>query len=366
MTQSNNNGRIAVFDLDGCVSNDSWRLGLIPHGASKSEDFHAYHERCAEDDILPVGAQLVMDHYHNGDFIMFATARPGEFAEVTSQWIQRNFRMQPVEDFTILMRGKDDHRQSADLKREMVQFIKNFAKGSNRKVVIACDDRKDVVDMYAEEGFPAKIVNANGVIERQEPPAPVVQYPVGVNTAPEARLEGQMHIDGQPVSIAQLREAHLRLLASQNKQPVGLHSQDSASSAKPVFDPSKVLTRAQLLDTVGKPSPEELLKSKDAAAILERAAATYRERNAGYKDNAVMVGQIMEVLFPHGVTIRTANDHHVYHLFELMIVKLTRFVKSDLTHEDSIHDLSVYAAMVEALVSDHDIEVRDQYSDDCC
>ena len=39
-----------------------------------------------------------------------------------------------------------------------------------------------------------------------------------------------------------------------------------------------------------------------------------------------------------------------WHLFELMVVKLTRFANSGLTHQDSIHDLAVYAAMVESLV----------------
>jgi hypothetical protein len=33
-----------------------------------------------------------------------------------------------------------------------------------------------------------------------------------------------------------------------------------------------------------------------------------------------------------------------------MVVKLTRFANSGLTHEDSIHDAAVYAAMVESLI----------------
>ncbi|WP_211257020.1 hypothetical protein, partial [Xanthomonas pisi] len=38
-----------------------------------------------------------------------------------------------------------------------------------------------------------------------------------------------------------------------------------------------------------------------AADILDAMAATFRERNAVYGDNAVMVGQVMQVLFPNGV-----------------------------------------------------------------
>jgi hypothetical protein len=105
------------------------------------------------------------------------------------------------------------------------------------------------------------------------------------------------------------------------------------------------------------------LKLLGVAEILEEAAQTFRERNAVYRDNAVKVGDLMAVLFPHGVTLRTAKDHRAYHLFELMIVKLTRFVNSDLRHQDSIRDLAVYAAMVESLVDQHEIEVRDEWSE---
>jgi hypothetical protein len=63
----------------------------------------------------------------------------------------------------------------------------------------------------------------------------------------------------------------------------------------------------------------------------------------------------MKALFPDGVNLRTSDDHHIYHLFELIIVKLTRFANSNMHHADSIHDAMVYAAMVELLVNNHSI-----------
>lgn len=89
---------------------------------------------------------------------------------------------------------------------------------------------------------------------------------------------------------------------------------------------------------------------KNAADILAEMADTYRERNKVYGDNYKRVGAVMQQLFPEGVVLRTAEDFNVWHLFELMIVKLTRFANSNLEHEDSIHDLAVYAAMVESLI----------------
>lgn len=89
---------------------------------------------------------------------------------------------------------------------------------------------------------------------------------------------------------------------------------------------------------------------KTAADILAEMADTYRERNKVYGDNYKRVGDVMSALFPEGVMLVTPEDFNVWHLFELMVVKMTRFANSGLTHEDSIHDLAVYAAMVESLI----------------
>jgi hypothetical protein len=87
-----------------------------------------------------------------------------------------------------------------------------------------------------------------------------------------------------------------------------------------------------------------------AADILAEMADTYRERNKVYGDNYKRVGAVMAAMFPNGVELFTEEDYNVWHLFELMVVKLTRFANSGLTHEDSIHDAAVYAAMVESLI----------------
>jgi len=88
---------------------------------------------------------------------------------------------------------------------------------------------------------------------------------------------------------------------------------------------------------------------KNAADILTEMAETFRERNKVYGDNYKRVGDVMIALFPDGVTVSTAEEFNKWHLFELMIVKLTRFANSNLTHIDSIHDCAVYAAMVQSL-----------------
>lgn len=90
---------------------------------------------------------------------------------------------------------------------------------------------------------------------------------------------------------------------------------------------------------------------KNAADILATMAETYRERNKVYGDNYKIVGQVMAAMFPRGVGLYTPEDYNKWHLFELIVVKLTRFANSDLSHIDSIHDAAVYCAMVESLIN---------------
>lgn len=87
----------------------------------------------------------------------------------------------------------------------------------------------------------------------------------------------------------------------------------------------------------------------NAADILEQMAKTFRERNAAYRDNYKMVGKLMAVLFPHGVPKEVLHSDQ-FHLFELKLVKLSRFAISGLQHGDSIHDDGVYSAMIEAIL----------------
>ena len=97
-------------------------------------------------------------------------------------------------------------------------------------------------------------------------------------------------------------------------------------------------------------------KMVKADKILDSMAETFRERNKVYGDNYKSVGAVMTALFPGGVSLTTKEQFLTWHLFELMIVKLTRFANTEMTHKDSIHDAAVYAAMVESLMEEENNE----------
>lgn len=84
--------------------------------------------------------------------------------------------------------------------------------------------------------------------------------------------------------------------------------------------------------------------------ILEEMARTYKQRNEMYGENFVTMGPVMKALFPNGIELKTQQDFIVFHLLDWLVGKLTRFVNSGLVHIDSIHDLAVYAAMIEMML----------------
>lgn len=87
-----------------------------------------------------------------------------------------------------------------------------------------------------------------------------------------------------------------------------------------------------------------------AAVILRGAANTLINRDADYKASDQLYADVMAALFPDGLELRSAHDHHRFHLFMLMMVKVTRYVRNwDGGHSDSLIDLAAYAGMLAAI-----------------
>ena len=87
------------------------------------------------------------------------------------------------------------------------------------------------------------------------------------------------------------------------------------------------------------------------ASVLRGAATTFEARNAVYKDNYKMVAPMVRALFPKGVPpeLVVADE---WHLMELILIKLARFASTEMKHIDSIHDVIVYAAMIEKCLAE--------------
>ena len=109
--------------------------------------------------------------------------------------------------------------------------------------------------------------------------------------------------------------------------------------------------RAFLLDE--RETPEQVtyelrdISPPHPADVLEKVAATLRERGATYKNTYEIHGDVMAALFPEGMQLNTAADFEIFGLMNAIVGKVCRFAATDMTHIDSVHDLAGYAALAE-------------------
>lgn len=289
-----NSKKVLIVDLDNCLCDDRKRAHLIDWNKINMDDrYEAYHAGCGEDAANAalleaiLQAQQCEDHH-----IIFITARPGKFRAATESWLHK-FN---VLKYHLYMRNDGDHRPSPVYKREVLRRAKEFF-GFSYDDCIAFDDHVGVLAAYFSEGL-------RSVVHMK-------------------CHDTKMHTENTNI--------YRPLDVACNEEPEGVILQKDEDD---VFD-----------QTVGGEPPV----ARDAADLMEELAALYRERNAVYGSNYRMVGPIMQILFPQGVSAELLGSDQ-FHLFELIIVKLSRFAISEMKHEDSIKDAGVYCAMIDAII----------------
>jgi hypothetical protein len=95
-------------------------------------------------------------------------------------------------------------------------------------------------------------------------------------------------------------------------------------------------------------------KAKKPDEILGEMAETFRERGKIYGDNWKLIGGVLQAFFPNGLYVATSRNWNMFHLWFMILVKMTRLSVSEFKHKDSAHDIAVYAAMLENLIEEDD------------
>lgn len=289
---------ISIFDLDGTVVDDSWRRSYLPTPDATPEQrevaFSKYHDLATQDRPHVLGGQRLREAIEAGHFIMFVTARPVKYKDRTVDTLTRLFSTEerPFESgihYAIVMRQHDDTRDSVALKREMFNAVGAFA-GEEKKVVAAYDDRIDVCEMYAETGVDTFCV---------------------------------------------YRE-HMTQVAADGTEKVVMAQDIDYVFSKPHPIPPQA-TAPERTATTGERAAEK----------LQRAIDTLMDRQRNYGDAYPRSAEVMRVLLPEGVTLRTQDDFRMFMMFSILVGKITRFAASGLRDLDSVHDLINYAAFCE-------------------
>lgn len=140
--------KVAIFDLDNCISNDSWRKDIIDFKTEgmHNERWHEYHTLCDLDRIE--NAHMIEQEASEGNKIVIITGRPERYRNKTIGWLNAH----NIEFHSLLMRGDKDKRTSADVKKELLLRFCND--NAPVEIQVAFDDRQDIIDTYKEIGVP--------------------------------------------------------------------------------------------------------------------------------------------------------------------------------------------------------------------
>lgn len=291
-----------IFDLDGCISNHHWRERWLPANPTRCEDWDHYHRRLSNDLPLNGGAfSRAMEEVQASKekCLFIVTARPRRFESETRKWLLREFGIQPIgcgklsfnSRTYLLMRPDGDMRSSPELKIALIEERWSSMRGAQIVALHSSDLWPLVPAAYDDRTDILDAYWARGV-----------------------RPENLFHASVDGIS----NRFHQQPLAG------GFHT----TATKEGSHRSADLT---------------------AADVLREMADTFESRNTNYKDNWKAIPALIDALYPDSDLSRLVR-HPTWHLLELILVKLARFARSDNTHEDSIHDVGVYAAMIESIL----------------
>lgn len=129
-----------IVDIDGTLANNDHRQYYL-EGPKK--DWAGFFSEMSRDTVNRAVLQVVNSLAGDGYAIVLFTGRFEKYRDATQAWLAEHH----IPYSLLLMRPDDDHRPDYELKRKMLQIY-----GRDR-VLLTIDDRKQVVDMWREEGL---------------------------------------------------------------------------------------------------------------------------------------------------------------------------------------------------------------------
>ena len=134
---------VILFDLDGTLCDVKHRRQYV---ATNPRNWDAWNAGIINDKPIPQVLE-VFNALKDRFPIFFVSGRSDDYRDVTVQWLEKHSITE--HDYNrLLMRKYKDHRDDAIVKGEIADQIEE-----NYKIFAVFDDRKRVVDMWANRGI---------------------------------------------------------------------------------------------------------------------------------------------------------------------------------------------------------------------
>ena len=268
--------KFVIFDIDNCIANDARRQKHLPIYSGRfphtQEAYYAYHAGAEHDELINahvLNAYITTagdDAIGGADMMVFITSRPELYREKTEKWLINNF-------------NRLAHSYSPDWV-VLMRPSGNVESSPSLKVRLFED--------FAEQELGDRKAGWSQVVAAHDDREDVLRA---------YQAQGVKH-------CIRLDPDGSERLAHENEiKNLGDFSYKSSFS-----------------------KPEEAYKNT-TPQLLEDAAETFRTRNAVYGNNYLQVSEVVKILWPDGFPSDLVFQPE-WHLFELILVKLTRFANS--------------------------------------
>ena len=134
--------KAVIFDVDGTLADCEHRRHFV---SGKKKNFDAFYDAMGDDTVKEDIRGLCNMYYMNTWHIIICTGRPESYRAITEKWLKdhgvfyRELRMRPDE-----RRYDPDYKIKQDMLNEIL---------TEREVIVAVDDRNQVVDMWRRNGI---------------------------------------------------------------------------------------------------------------------------------------------------------------------------------------------------------------------
>lgn len=141
---------VVICDIDGTIADTSNRIHYVvkPDDAKEDwkKDWKGFFSEISEDPVIEETKKKLIAHFNEGKTVIFLSARPEQYREITMRWLAKNFL---TFSYTIIMRKSGDKRADTEVKKDM--FEQYFP---DREVVhVIYDDRPSVIRLWKSMGL---------------------------------------------------------------------------------------------------------------------------------------------------------------------------------------------------------------------
>ena len=137
---------VVLCDIDGTIADTTHRLHYVDKPEGEKKDWKGFFSEMHLDPVRRDVGRMLIDYYNKGKTIIFLSARPEDYKEITLKWLQDNLLSFA---YTLIMRPRNDKRPDTEVKADMLDMY--FPDKSVIHAIL--DDRPSIINVWKEKGL---------------------------------------------------------------------------------------------------------------------------------------------------------------------------------------------------------------------